>query len=1000
MNKLMNTRSHLTISTAIIALCLLSASFAWAIGGQFGLQFAIDAPWRIEPYEQDGKLAYGPIPINIAFHDAVFDERRTAAARAVVNRIRVGKLVRVEVVERLQGGPVPGRAGALTTVLPKQLRDIQRKRQISTKRHEPPMEVCEPSSGSDCSGFLDITLTHEWHTMFYYQPRFPMAPGRNVQLEVTVVTRRDGDERRFRNDLVIHLGEAPLPRFTTRWLYGDLHYHSQMTDNEGESAYTYRNTVRGLAAIGMDYVFATDHASSSEQADGQFGVYNCGPLPGARCRTVDRRNNCPSERPLQLCTGVEARDLNPPRFSRALLEIRNANVAIRADALRGYLPAFTGRRVLPQIYMGEEVDAWPQMSNRDFSRGYIAYGDGLRYPWPDSLGCVQNEGLEKCKERYARQPGGPNTAVMVMDDQGVSLKKVLDAVGIDSPINDNERFPARQHVVYMPTGIGDPRKGFIPSNTGPTGGGSRPLPEVVKSIEKGGVAFLAHPMISSKPGNAFGPDIIPYSSVSLDVAWASPAILGLQLWNENDRVLSSLDRVKVRKVVQADNSGDKSFKYLLPWRDGTLLSAAPKKWQKREISNRRIELLRHGTHVWDRYLRKGLDPAQVSRLPWAAKGYPRRWFMAGGSDAHGDFNYRRKGRPSHSKLDGRCEEFWCDFPVSDTAIGKPRNLTFVHRASNRYEIGANVSANVHSNLDLIGALERGAFTVTDGPALRVVIDRDRDEKIDDDDFQMGSVVKVFPGDHIPLLVEWISTPEFGPVERVDLYVGNKDVVYAPKTHGPLGRPGSADIAISGYAADPSGGHLQFQIPASMGMHGQAMVYLAPKQFNINGANKFFYIRAFAQTDTSGCPSPLIGGISCGERFAFTNPVWGDYSPNCTDSSRSIDADGNKKPDVCEVRIKDDPCLSPVEERTHRRPSTTTNERAPTAAGRPGQSGGSPGDFTSASPHANVMIMKRAGEQQREPINEERWKSCSSISAVSAGQSPVRISTPTMQQRHR
>lgn len=41
-----------------------------------------------------------------------------------------------------------------------------------------------------------------------------------------------------------------------------------MTDNEGESGYAYRNVVRALGAMGLDFVFATDHASNSVQIDG------------------------------------------------------------------------------------------------------------------------------------------------------------------------------------------------------------------------------------------------------------------------------------------------------------------------------------------------------------------------------------------------------------------------------------------------------------------------------------------------------------------------------------------------------------------------------------------------------------------------------------------------------------------------------------------------------------------------------------------------------------
>jgi hypothetical protein len=67
------------------------------------------------------------------------------------------------------------------------------------------------------------------------------------------------------NRLSIHLGEAPLPKFDDGYVYGDLHYHSQGTDNEGESAYALRPTLQAMRAMGLDFLFATDHASDSGQ---------------------------------------------------------------------------------------------------------------------------------------------------------------------------------------------------------------------------------------------------------------------------------------------------------------------------------------------------------------------------------------------------------------------------------------------------------------------------------------------------------------------------------------------------------------------------------------------------------------------------------------------------------------------------------------------------------------------------------------------------------------
>ena len=58
----------------------------------------------------------------------------------------------------------------------------------------------------------------------------------------------------------------PAPRFRDdRWAYGDLHFHGQGTDNEGESGYNYRGVIRAMGAMGLDFVLATEHASDSDQ---------------------------------------------------------------------------------------------------------------------------------------------------------------------------------------------------------------------------------------------------------------------------------------------------------------------------------------------------------------------------------------------------------------------------------------------------------------------------------------------------------------------------------------------------------------------------------------------------------------------------------------------------------------------------------------------------------------------------------------------------------------
>ncbi len=953
---------------------ILQPQSAGAIGGQFGLEFAIDAPWRLEPIPvRGGSHAYGPIPIVIAFHDAVFDDERGFLARQFVGQIRAGTLQEIRVVERShQGGPIP------TTVIPlTQLREIESKRWISTSQSEPPHVVCRPYLGEDCRSLHLINDTHEWHAMLWFKPQNPIVPGSNIQLEVTVVTAFGGDKREFTNFLVVHAGEAPLPRFGKDWLYGDLHYHSQMSDNEGESAYSYRNVVRVLGALGMDFVFATDHASGGVQVDGGVDVFRCGSQEGMKC--IPNPDSCPLQKQSGKCkkfAGTEARDLNSSRFAAAKLILYGAdgaNEAIAKDSDTGGIANLRTRGLLPQVFMGEELDAWPEMSAEEQRQGFIRFGDGLQYKWPNSNGCIAKKGLEACRAIYSKPYAErDHRSFLVLDEQGIPIEETIEAElggrhiplfgsefsleGLAKIVNafapdGTKPFGSRQHIVYMPFNAagGTPttrdHRGFISSATSKFGGGTRRLEEVAREMETKGIGFLAHPLISRGPGGP-GPDVIPYSQKALDRAWSSPAILGLQFWNEDDRRVAGPTRLEPAVMF----TNDRKYVYNLPWDRHSSSGNPPQiiwKWKRGTVFKgaELYEELYHDAFTWDQYLRKGLDPSQTQSLPWLGKGEPRKWFMAGGSDSHGDLNYRRYGRP--------CNGQWCDAPVGDTAIGKPRNLILVGPPTGP-PAPALPNVKRHSNQQVIDSLRAGRFGVTDGPALRIAIDKNRNGKIDDADFQMGSTFHFYPGEHIPLLIEWKSSPEFGPVSQIDVYVGNSSNTFAPKGHGPvLPRGQNRNSEYGAYQPDPSGvlkiklfddqiipnqdgnqgGKLAPNISQETPFHGLAQVFLGPNQFGLAKKDQaLFYVRAFAKTNgliigdnqfLFQCPRPDIAGNSCSGRLAYSNPIWGRYQVTCPAKQQPLrksqpgilqffisipflDSDNNNVPDTCEREIPD-PC---------------------------------------------------------------------------------------------
>src|SRR5262249_6216455 len=143
----------------------------------------------------------------------------------------------------------------------------------------------------------------------------------------------------------------------------------------------------------------------------------------------------------------------------------------------------------------------------------------------------------------------------------------------------------------------------------------------------------------------------------------------------------------------------------------------------------------------------------------------------------------------------------------DTAIANPRNLVSMVKGvrlggTTIEQPSAAASPKRYGNKEVIDVLRFGNFSVTDCPAIRIAIDRNRNGKPEESDFQVGSTLEFYPRAHIPVLVEWISTSEFGPVSQIDVFVGNRSVTFAGKDHG-AGVPTNRQLDGT-YQPDPSG----------------------------------------------------------------------------------------------------------------------------------------------------------------------------------------------------
>lgn len=141
-----------------------------------------------------------------------------------------------------------------------------------------------------------------------------------------------------------------------------------------------------------------------------------------------------------------------------------------------------------------------------------------------------------------------------------------------------------------------------------------------------------------------------------------------------------------------------------------------------------------GIDAWDQVLRHrvGLEDP--------------RFVLLAGSDAHGSFNYS--------------EGWWVDWDgirVDDNALGKVRTLVYLsHRA-------ASSQREAPSAAEVARALQEGSCVVTNGPVLNYTLGF-RTAHVG-----LGRILKVKGDGTLKVKVQAASTPEFGPVEQVELF---------------------------------------------------------------------------------------------------------------------------------------------------------------------------------------------------------------------------------------
>ncbi len=867
------------------AMCLLLSGRTFAMSGLEGtFEFAFDAPWRIEPeIRSDGSTHYGAIPIQLSIHDAmhcrlddIFYALGTQPFEGAFTKVGLPdtlvSLGRIHHIEIRQITPTPR-----TQVL-----DLDDLWEIEmtvgdwmwpSDDQAPDHRVCRRWKGENPEAFREVSQTSEWHANLWFAPENPQ-PGETVLLEIKMLLLRDPWQHlefpfqdnptenspwiTLKNYVSVYLSPNPLPRFDDRWLYGDFHYHAQGTDNEGEAAYNYRGVIRAMGAMGLDFLFATEHASSSAQiVDADLPAYY--DLP----EIVHSQGDKVLEENVALTYGY-LRDLDRQRYAFCHDLIYGDHGANREASLQGgngWPQNYLSHKVMPQLFLGGEVDAIPELSKATIDQYNAPASLEVRFPYGDGQWFTMSSlcSPQGCDDPRSAilEPAG--SSYLVHDFQGVASLE----------------YYGREHLVYFPN-VSDLQTGgetsFIESRTSKFGGATRRLDsDLLPEFERKGVVFVAHHL---NGGNGTpGPNGVPWTRDHMLLkAFRSPAVLGLEFWNEDKRFYSRICShdfcrddgdgshylgaefgFERHEKLEADSNSlfeqfviligsalgidllpDEYHNIALPTEEvrrgfisggfiGGQFSLKPfdipsGAWQASTHDTE--HQLHQGAYDWDMLNLRGLNFEANQSLAWLPPNEPRRVFMGGGSDAHGDLSYRRAGY------------FLGTDDANDTAIGKPRNLVFVgdpegpilatEIPSVPIGVGGGVTRRgpadsvsnsgtsqaddprgaalragplplpppvgrpirAHTQEQIIHSLRGGRFCVTDGPAIRMAIDVNTNGVIDDADIQMGDFYKFDKtsagGQQITLVAECLSTPEFGPINKVDFYVG----VYTPRPARP------------------------------------------------------------------------------------------------------------------------------------------------------------------------------------------------------------------------
>ncbi len=363
------------------------------------------------------------------------------------------------------------------------------------------------------------------------------------------------------------------------------------------------------------------------------------------------------------------------------------------------------------------------------------------------------------------------------------------------------------HMVAAPS-PDNPDKGFSSGTSAAgedvitTGDGSlaspaMPLEEALRRVAAAdGFAYAAHPFDPISPILRGGSWDLERDFLDGKTGKPKAGLVGLQPWNRATTVTA--DNMRDPFCIRRDADPTTCF-------------------QPDREADQYVRLERGIELGWRPLLRRGLSPQESSDDAPAFK-----FFLAAGSDAHGDLNYEATmdavdflSKPSRG-IAGYAE---------DNALG--RISTLVYCPEGMGPRGENV----------LRALREGRSVMSNGPLLIAGFDRNQDGNLDDpEDVLVGQHASFSPQTLLPLQLSWVSSEEFGPLVSLRLVVGSSS-----------GESDPQEIPVPATKALTSGGLHSVDLRGQLGKLGAA----------------WGYVRLEARTRNSA-----------GEDFrCYTNPIW-------------------------------------------------------------------------------------------------------------------------------